>query len=316
MKRLFRKTALIITAVFFLAAGVSGATNIIDPWYPTTSNKSEKNLYEIYNTICAFQTNYSASNQLPQLSDDDDNYWQITSDVGRILVNIQYAGYEQELGIIDRYDAAKYFTIVPTSSFNNGTYDTKTYFINYSDEFAFVEKLHGSGAGVGPWYSDDRNSPTVDHFVAFDVTQYFPGSANRAWIIAWEDLRDGGDRDYNDLVALVVDVKPTFAEEVIIDAAAEAGRVVVSWAAISETNVLGYNIYRAKGFAGAFQKLNDDLIMGKGSIETTVEYDFIDDTVDNGILYQYKIEEVGTDGLSLFHEPVKAIPRFIYNFFK
>lgn len=315
MKKILKNSFLIIISIVFLAVNIAAATDIEDPWWPKTSDTSEKNLYTIYNKL--FSTSYNSSNALSQLSDDNDNYWQLTSIIGKITVNIQYAGYEQELGIIGRYDNV-YTTIVPASNINNGTYDTKTYFINYTSEFAFVETLSGSGAGVGPWYSDDRTSPAFDRFVAFDVSQYFPTSANKAWIIAWEDFADpnDSDRDYNDLVALVVDVKPTFAEEVIIDAEAEAGRVVLSWAAISETNVLGYNIYRAKGFTGNFEKINDDIIMGKGSIETTVEYEFIDDNVDNGLLYQYKIEEIATDGLSVFHEPVKAIPRFIYNYFK
>jgi hypothetical protein len=106
--------------------------------------------------------------------------------------------------------------------------------------------------------------------------------------------------------------EPTFAEEIIFDATPANGRVVLEWTAISEEDVLGYNILRKKGIAGTFEQINDNLIAGKGSIETTVEYEYFDEDVQNGRRYFYKLEEVETDGDTKEHGPVKAVPRLIY----
>jgi hypothetical protein len=298
--------ALFILPIIFLTASTVKATHINDV------NNGEAHLYSIVNNILGSPNLYSNSNDIPQVSDSADNYWIKTSSSGKVMVTVRYAGYDQELGLIGRYDN-QYFTIVPRYDINNGQYLQKDYSISYSGEFAFVEKLNNNPNTE--WFSDDRND-TFDHFIAFDVTDHFKSVANQAWIIAWEDIAvgSGGDGDYNDLVALVIDVKPTFAEEVILDTEPGAGKIVVSWTAISEKDVLGYNIFRAAGINGQFKQINDNIIMAKGGIEITVDYDFVDDGVSNGRFYQYKLEEVSTAGISIYHGPVIAVPSLLYMF--
>ena len=68
------------------------------------------------------------------------------------------------------------------------------------------------------FYSDSRlNSDSFDHMVAFQGTNtdlvQLPNSlaalwTNNEYILAWEDLFGGGDKDYNDMVLMVESVKP------------------------------------------------------------------------------------------------------------
>jgi len=56
----------------------------------------------------------------------------------------------------------------------------------------------------GVWFSETAyNSDGIDHMVAFNA------GAIDSWAFAWEDLRGGGDRDYNDFVLLADDILPS-----------------------------------------------------------------------------------------------------------
>ena len=77
-------------------------------------------------------------------------------------------------------------------------------FLTANGNFVRVETLSGSASGA--WYSDDRDTGD-DHFVAFNLSG-LNGYGDNSWVIAFEDLRGLGDRDYQDLVAVVTEVAP------------------------------------------------------------------------------------------------------------
>jgi hypothetical protein len=271
------------------------------------SNGTEKDLYLICNEILG--TSFSDSDEMFEnlgVSDDEDDLWEEINGGGVVSVTVRYAGYGQELGI----DDGIYKAVVSGIPDKVVTYGT-SYFVADND-FAFVEKYDKGREGKGTWYSDDRNSPNVDHFLAFDVTELynskFEATVNKAWLIAFEDLPDGGDHDYNDLVAVVADVRPTWAEEIMFEADAGVGSVDLEWTAVSECNVLGYNVLRARGMDGVFSQVNDVLISAKGSIETTVDYIYTDKGVKNGQIYRYKLIEVQADGQVAVHGDETVFP--------
>ncbi|MEI6128389.1 MAG: hypothetical protein WCQ99_17735, partial [Pseudomonadota bacterium] len=100
----------------------------------------------------------------------------------------------------------------------------------------------------------------------------------------------------------------TAAEEIIFTAAAADGKVQLQWTAISEKNVLGYNIYRSKGIFGKFEIINDRLMYATGSASTTAKYAYTDAGVKAG-LYAYKLMAIGTDGLVQEYGPVKLFTK-------
>ncbi len=104
--------------------------------------------------------------------------------------------------------------------------------------------------------------------------------------------------------------EPTFAEEIIFSAVSANNKVTLKWTAISEQDVLGYHILRNKG--GQYEQINNNLIPARGSIETTADYEYIDEDVQNKKLYKYILKEVETDDDAKEYGPVQARPRMIY----
>jgi hypothetical protein len=85
-------------------------------------------------------------------------------------------------------------------------------------------------------------------------------------------------------------------------------KVTLKWQTESEIDNAGFNIWRAEGF----QKMNETFIPALGSPTAGSDYDFVDQWVLNGKRYFYLLEDIDTDGISTFHGPVKAVPRWIY----
>jgi hypothetical protein len=85
-------------------------------------------------------------------------------------------------------------------------------------------------------------------------------------------------------------------------------KVNIQWQTETEPDNAGFNIWRAEGF----QKINSSIIPAVGSPVFGSEYDFVDEWVLNGKRYFYLLEDIDTNGISTFHGPVKAIPRWIY----
>lgn len=86
-----------------------------------------------------------------------------------------------------------------------------------SETFGFYLDSTGGGAAGGLWYSDTSlNVDGVDHMAAYRGTGDtidLPSSPPDIWtaneyVLAWEDLADGGDRDYVDMVLMIESVRP------------------------------------------------------------------------------------------------------------
>ncbi len=120
----------------------------------------------------------------------------------------------------------------------------------------------------------------------------------------------------DDCDGLVDDADPdcvqTWAQEIDFQVIPSNGSVTIKWTAISEDGVMGYNVLRAQDKSGTFKQINPDIISARGSIETTVDYEFSDSDVQNGRLYRYKLEELDVTGASKEHGPANAVPRLIY----
>jgi hypothetical protein len=104
----------------------------------------------------------------------------------------------------------------------------------------------------------------------------------------------------------------TFAQEIIFGVKPGFKKIKIEWKAISETDVLGYNILRAEGSNGTYQQINDSIIPAKGSPETTVAYNFKDNSVKNGTEYSYKLIEVQNNTETREHGPVFTTPKIKY----
>ena len=93
-------------------------------------------------------------------------------------------------------------------------------------------------------------------------------------------------------------------------------KVILQWSTESEIDNAGFNIYRSETENGQYNTINDSLIPAEGSTIQGASYEYIDSGLRNGKTYYYKLEDIDTNGISTFHGPVSATPRWIYGISK
>lgn len=80
---------------------------------------------------------------------------------------------------------------------------------NIDDTFGFYLEAPQNGVGTVFYTHTSLNSDGVDHVMMFDTSDNSVGALlGSNVVVAWEDLTDGGDFDYNDMVVGVSDVRP------------------------------------------------------------------------------------------------------------
>jgi hypothetical protein len=136
---------------------------------------------------------------LQRVDDDLDQIWFPAN--GNATAEAKFAGFTQEFGYIpdlnndNTFDEA--FVSLYTVAGNGINLGAPTATLS-SGNHNFLWALNPSGAPQ--WTSlNSQNSDSLDHMVTWLITG---GAGNTAgnWVIAWEDLPGGGDRDFNDLV--------------------------------------------------------------------------------------------------------------------
>ena len=89
-----------------------------------------------------------------------------------------------------------------------------------------------------------------------------------------------------------------------------AGRVVLQWNTETEIDNAGFYIYCATSENGKYEKIKDALIPAQGNPTQGASYEYTDTGLRNGKTYYYKLEDIDNNGISTFHGPVKAMPRW------
>ncbi len=85
------------------------------------------------------------------------------------------------------------------------------------------------------------------------------------------------------------------------------GAVNLEWRAETETNVLGYNVYRSEyNDLGDAVKINGPVIIANNS-STPSNYSFLDEEIIHGSTYYYWLESVDLDLSNAFHGPVSVL---------
>lgn len=72
--------------------------------------------------------------------------------------------------------------------------------------------------------------------------------------------------------------------------------VRLRWRTQTETNNLGFHVYRSKTKDGNYVRITPTLIKGHGTDATPHDYQFVDDTAEIGKTYYYYIEDVDFSG--------------------
>ncbi len=90
-------------------------------------------------------------------------------------------------------------------------------------------------------------------------------------------------------------------------AEAKAGRVRLVWMTLTEKDNLGFNLDRAPTEIGPYARLNENLIPGAGTTTVPQTYSYVDDNVEAGCAYWYRLEDVSLAGERTLHGPVEAV---------
>ncbi len=101
--------------------------------------------------------------------------------------------------------------------------------------------------------------------------------------------------------------EPTAVDLLSFTASAKGKSVVLSWETASETDNLGFNLYRAMAVDGERTQINAELIPASrpGSSSGAV-YEYTDKDVIKGETYFYWLEDVDLSGATTLHGPVQA----------
>ncbi len=112
---------------------------------------------------------------------------------------------------------------------------------------------------------------------------------------------DGEVEDYGDLL---VDIELSSFQAV-----GEIGKVVLTWQTESETENLGFHLFRAEAERGSYVRLTAELIKGAGTSNEKHSYRFEDTQVQEGKTYYYRLADVDFRGVLRLHGPVSATVR-------
>jgi hypothetical protein len=163
----------------------------------------------------------------------------------------------------------------------------------------------GNYGGLTPTYELLPGSPAID---AAD-NAYCPEIDQRGVVRP----QDGdGDAIANCDIGAYEYSSPTSISLSTFTATPKNKEIILNWKTESEIDNTGFNLYRSETENDNYRKINTSLIPANGSSTQGASYEFIDTKVQNRQTYYYKLEDIDNKGISTFHGPVKATPRWIY----
>jgi len=88
------------------------------------------------------------------------------------------------------------------------------------------------------------------------------------------------------------------------------GYTAINWTTASETDIIGFNIYRStEDEYETSKKINSDIIAGQGTTTEISKYEFIDiDQLNYGTTYYYWLESVEFDGINIVYSSINLKP--------
>ncbi|HNW60436.1 MAG TPA: FlgD immunoglobulin-like domain containing protein [bacterium] len=83
-------------------------------------------------------------------------------------------------------------------------------------------------------------------------------------------------------------------------------RITLQWRTTTESENLGFHLFRAGAAEGPYRQITASLIRGAGTSATPIVYGYSDTTVEPGRIYYYKLADVDYRGCMTLHGPVCA----------
>jgi hypothetical protein len=110
-----------------------------------------------------------------------------------------------------------------------------------------------------------------------------------------------------DMIQVPVDFQVVPVELAGLTAQPVDGGVLVSWQTRTEQDNLGFNVERAGSRNGSYHRVNAELVRGAGTTGVPQSYEYLDETVEAGRSYWYRLEDVSLTGERTLHGPVQVM---------
>lgn len=89
-------------------------------------------------------------------------------------------------------------------------------------------------------------------------------------------------------------------------AEAKSGSIFLNWTTQSESENVGFNIYRSETENGEYVRINQRVIPGAGTSQSLHSYSFNDQDIAAGKTFYYKLSDIDFTGVETMHGPVTA----------
>lgn len=80
--------------------------------------------------------------------------------------------------------------------------------------------------------------------------------------------------------------------------------IIIEWSTASESDTVGYNLYRSQSADGEYTRINKEIIPSKGNSLSGAEYKYYDNDVSPGKPYYYLLEDIDQDGSTHQNGPI------------
>ncbi len=83
--------------------------------------------------------------------------------------------------------------------------------------------------------------------------------------------------------------------------------VRLEWTTQSETENLGFHIFRSESENGNYNRITQSMIPGAGTSQSVHRYQYIDESIQTGKTYYYKLADVNYNGILTMHGPITVL---------
>lgn len=79
-------------------------------------------------------------------------------------------------------------------------------------------------------------------------------------------------------------------------------KIEIEWETETEINTAGFNIYRSDTAEGEFVRINEQIIPSQSDAVSGATYVYLDDRVERGKTYYYRLEDIDYDNSTQQHD--------------
>lgn len=126
-----------------------------------------------------------------------------------------------------------------------------------------------------------------------------------------EHGEDGGGRRRPERIFLLLGLLWLgLAVAILVTQLVTPPKIEIRWVTETEFETAGFNIYRSEAADGEFVQINETLIPSASDPASGSSYQYVDEDVEAGKTYYYRLEDVEYDSSSQQHEVLsRAVPR-------